>query len=499
MTAPERLLSLGREYFGTEPSVSALHESGSHRRYFRLSVPGGSVIGVSGTDADEDRAFVALSRHFADKGINVPRVLAADDDCMAYLQEDLGDVTLFDAVSPGRERGRYSPHEQELLLRAIAALPKIQFEGAHGLDWSVCYPSPRFDARSVDFDLNYFKYCYLKNAGVEFNEELLQDDFDALRSDLLGEDSDTFLYRDFQSRNVMLRDGEPWFVDFQGGRRGPIWYDVASFVWQARARYPDSLRESLIEAYIEALSPYRVIGVQEFCRRLRPFVLLRSLQTLGAYGFRGLVEGKRHFLASIPPAIGSLKSQLPTGYPYIDKIVSGLSVPSGAFAGASADMAGRVAVRPAAEPGRIAAGQADALGEGAVLTVEVQSFSYRDGCPEDSSGNGGGFVFDCRGMDNPGRYARYRQMTGRDTPVIEFLESGGEMGRFLNGVFGLTDPHIEKFLSRGFTHMQVSFGCTGGQHRSVYAADRLAEHVKSKYAGVRVVLRHVVLGLEETL
>lgn len=488
MIAPERLLSLGREYFGTEPSVAALHESGSHRRYFRLSVPGSSVIGVSGTDADEDRAFVALSRHFSGKGVNVPRVLAADEGCMAYLQEDLGDETLFDAVSSGRESGRYSPREQELLRRAIAALPKIQFEGAQGLDWSVCYPSPRFDGRSVDFDLNYFKYCYLKNVGAEFNEELLQDDFDTLRSDLLGEDTDTFLYRDFQSRNIMLRDGEPWFVDFQGGRRGPIWYDVASFVWQARAKYPDALKESLIEAYIEALRPYRAIGVQEFRRRLRPFVLLRSLQTLGAYGFRGLVEGKRHFLDSIPPAIESLKSQLPTGYPYIDKIVSGLSVPPVSQTGMSGAGSGMtLKSRPGIPP------------EKTVLTVEVQSFSYRDGCPEDCSGNGGGFVFDCRGLENPGRYVRYRQMTGRDAPVKEFLESGGEMERFLSGVYGLTDPHIEKFLSRGFTHMQVNFGCTGGQHRSVYAADRMAGHIKSKYPGVRVTLRHLALGLEETL
>lgn len=469
---PPRLSALGEEYLGAGLQVFGLGASGSHRRYFRMVAGGRGVIAVEGTDADENRAFIALSRHLAGKGVNVPRVLAVSGDGLAYLQDDLGDETLFDAVSAGRECGRYGERERRLLCETMAELPKIQFEGAEGLDWGVCWPAPAFDARTVDFDLNYFKYCYLKNTGIEFDEGLLQDDFDKLGARLLSEASDTFMYRDFQSRNVMLHDSAPWFIDFQGGRRGPIYYDVASFVWQARARYPEDLREELIDAYLRALGAYRQVDAGDFRERLRPFVLFRCLQTLGAYGFRGLVERKPHFLASIGPALDNLRGLLPTGYPYIDTLI------------------GLLAARERPVP---------AAGDASVLSVEVQSFSYREGYPVDRSGNGGGFVFDCRGVRNPGRYEEYRHLTGRDRPVEDFLEADGGMSRLLDAAFAMVDPHVEDFLGRGFSHMQVSFGCTGGRHRSVYGAERMAAHLKSKYPDVRVVLRHVAQGMEEVL
>ena len=236
------LESLFEQYTGSAPaSMVPLTGSASHRRYYRLTgADGRTLIGLEGTDADENRAFLTIDRHFADKGINVPKVVAVDGLC--YLQEDLGSTILYDALAGGRAKGTYRPDEVALLRKTLAALPKIQVEGARGLDFSVCYPQPSFDARMVDFDLNYFKYDFLKLTGLEFNEVLLQDDFDRLKADLLAEPSDTFLYRDFNARNVMLVGGEPYFIDFQGGRRGPVYYDVASFLWQASAKYPEALR-----------------------------------------------------------------------------------------------------------------------------------------------------------------------------------------------------------------------------------------------------------------
>jgi len=467
------LESLFERHTGTAPvSVEPLTGSASHRRYYRLTAPDGrTLIGVEGTDPDENRAFITLSRHFASKGIRVPEVLSEEGLC--YLQEDLGRTVLYDALSGGRAGGMYSPEEVSLLRKTVAALPKIQVEGAQGLDFSVCYPQPDFDGRMVDFDLNYFKYDYLKLAGEEFNEVLLQDDFDRLRADLLAEPSDTFLYRDFNARNVMLLDGEPCFIDFQGGRRGPVHYDVASFLWQARARYPDALREELLQVYLDALKAYGPVDEGHFRERLRLFILFRMLQVLGCYGYRGLWEGKRAFVDGIAPALEIVRSLLPLrDYPYLGEVLSRLSAPPSPPAVLS--------------------------GEKKTLTVTVYSFSYKKGIPEDGSGNGGGYVFDCRSIHNPGKYERFRQLTGLDGPVIRFLEEDGEILRFLDSVYALVDAHVERFLQRGFTHLQVSFGCTGGQHRSAYSARRLAEHLAARYP-VRVHLIHRERGIEEWL
>ena len=476
------LESLFKQYTGTEPAtVQALTGSASHRRYYRLTgADGRTLIGVEGTDADENRAFLTIDRHFASKGINVPKVVAEDGLC--YLQEDLGSTVLYDALASGRASGSYSPEEVALLRKTLAALPKIQVEGARGLDFSVCYPQPSFDGRMVDFDLNYFKYDFLKLIGLEFNEVLLQDDFDRLRADLLADSSDTFLYRDFNARNVMLVDGEPYFIDFQGGRRGPVYYDVASFLWQARARYPSELREELLQVYLEALRAYGPVDETHFRERLRLFILFRMLQVLGCYGYRGLWERNQSFIDSIPPALEIVKSLLPLeDYPYLSEILAKLC-------------------GDAPEQSLIAEGfgKNTPSGERASLTVTVYSFSYKKGIPEDASGNGGGYVFDCRSVHNPGKYERFKQLTGLDAPVIEFLEEDGEILRFLEHVYALVDAHVERFLSRGFTHLQVSFGCTGGQHRSAYSAQHLAEHLVSKYP-VKVHLIHRERGIEQWL
>ncbi len=464
--------------------MTALAGSGSNRRYFRLEGGGRCLIGVKGTDLQENKAFVNIAMHFLTRGIPVPRVLAADG--LAYLQEDLGDDILGDRVAAVNRAGGFAGNEAEamedglqnetvrLLCRTMAALPKIQFEGARGLDFSVCYPQPSFDRRMVMFDLNYFKYCFLKPSGIEFNEILLEDEFDRFADGLLKEDSDTFLYRDFNARNVMIKDGEPYFIDFQGGRRGPIYYDVASFVWQARAKYPQWLKEKMVGSYLEALKEYRTVDRADFDRKLNMFILFRTLQVLGAYGFRGLIEHKAQFVTPIPQAIANLRGLLPgieDEYPYIYKVLG--------------SMAGLPRFSAAREDGR--------------LEVKVYSFSYKKGIPEDLSGNGGGYVFDCRSIHNPGRYEPYKKLTGRDREVIDFLEDDGEIVGFLGHVYGVVDPHVETYAKRGFTSLTVSFGCTGGQHRSVYCAEHLAHHLADKFPDVRVRLIHREQGIEELL
>ena len=494
------LESLFKKHFGSVPQkVEALCGSASHRRYFRLWGDGFSVIGVEGTDPEENRAFLTLDRHFASKGIRVPSVLAEEGLC--YLQEDLGGDSLFDVAVAG---GHFN---EDLLCATLAALPKIQAEGAQGLDWSVCYPQPSFDGRMVDFDLNYFKYDYLKLTGAEFNEIRLQEDFDRLKADLLAEPSDTFLYRDFNARNVMVKDGEPWFIDFQGGRRGPVYYDVASFVWQAKAAYPAALREKLVSSYIKALKAYMPVDEKHFRERLRLFVLFRQLQVLGCYGFRGLWEKKQYFADSIPFALQNLRELLPfPQYPYLTEVLIALCVgnkaPSGArpypgFCG-SKNVEGEKAAGDSRGQ-RPLKGLDTCVPSGTEqLTVTIYSFSFKKGIPEDASGNGGGYVFDCRGTHNPGKYEEYKQMTGLDQPVIDFLEKDGEILRFLDGVYSLVGHHVQRFLERGFTHLQVSFGCTGGQHRSVYCAEHLAAHLVKEY-GVKVHLIHRERGVERYL
>ena len=469
-----RLKELFRQTSGSAPeSVTALPGSASDRRYFRLrGKDGATVVGVIGTSPQENRAFVALARHFRAKGLPVPQVLAVSGDSTAYLQEDLGDEVLLSHLTPGRESGEYSAREMELLQKTMAWLPRFQFQGAEGLDWNLCYPQPAFDGRLVDFDLNYFKYCFLKASGLEFNEFQLQEDFERLKGHLLEEDSNTFLYRDFQARNVMVRDGEPWFIDFQGGRRGPIYYDVASFIWQTRSHYPEAVKETLIRTYLQALQPFRKMEEPDFRSRLNLFVLFRTLQVLGAYGLQGLYKRKAQFLSPIPATLQTLRGMLPLpDYPCLSDILQRLS--------------------------DLPLAQSEAQESG--LQVQVYSFSYRKGIPEDWSGNGGGYVFDCRAVHNPGRYERFRSLNGRDAEVIRFLEEDGEAGRFLESVYKLADAHVERYLRRGFTRLQLCFGCTGGQHRSVYCAEHTARHLAEKFPEARIQLIHRELGIEENL
>lgn len=466
------LETLYTDYVGSAPaSIGELPSSGSNRRYFRLT-GAQPLIGVLGTCSEENDAFIYMSEHFRERGIRTPEVVAISDDRMAYLQQDLGDTLLFNAIEKGRLTRSFSSEERNILIKTVRALPDLQFAGAVGLDFNYCYPSSAFDIRTIMWDLNYFKYCFLKATGLEFQEDRLEDDFQALADVLMRSQSGTFMYRDFQSRNVMIKDGEPWFIDFQGGRKGPFYYDVASFLWQAKANYPDSLRKELIGEYIDSLKKYQYIDEEYFMEQLRHFVLFRTLQVLGAYGFRGYFEKKPHFMQSVPFAIANLRALLDRPYqeyPYLNELLNRL-VNLKQFS--------------------------DELQKKS-LTVKVMSFAYKKGIPNDPTGNGGGFVFDCRAVNNPGKYERYKPFTGLDQQVIKFLEDDGEVLEFLDNCYNLVDSSVARYKERGFTNLMVCFGCTGGQHRSVYCAQHMAEHIYKKF-NVKVELVHREQNIEQS-
>ena len=466
------LHDLYTQFVGSAPtSIEELPSSGSNRRYFRLKGEK-SIIGVLGTCKEENEAFLYMSEHFHKKGLPVPEIYAISDDTMAYIQEDLGDTLLFNAIEKGRKTSVFSDEEKTLLVKTIRLLPDMQFLGADEFNFSKCYPAPEFNSRSIMWDLNYFKYCFLKATGLEFLEDKLEDDFQRMTDVLLRSFSATFMYRDFQSRNVMIKNGEPWFIDYQGGRKGPFYYDVASFLWQAKANLPESLRMELLNEYVDSLRKYQPVDEEYFHAQLRHFVLFRTLQVLGAYGFRGYFEKKPHFIQSVPFAIENLRNLLQKPYPeypYLSKVIKEL-VNMKQF---TDDLAKRT------------------------LTVKVMSFAYKKGIPNDTTGNGGGFVFDCRAVNNPGKYERYKPYNGLDEQVIKFLEDDGEIIDFLDHSYSLVDASVKRYIERGFTNLMVCFGCTGGQHRSVYCAQHMAEHINKKF-NVKVELIHREQNIEQT-
>lgn len=469
----EPLKNLYVSHTGHEPEkLEELPASGSNRRYFRLHGEP-TLIGVCGESREENRAFLYMADHFRAKHLPVPEVVARSADSMYYLQEDLGDTLLFNAIEKGRKTLVFSEEEKQLLRKTIRLLPAVQFAGADGMDFSYCYPQAEFNSRSILWDLNYFKYCFLKAVGLDFQENRLEDDFQKMTDVLLRSSSATFMYRDFQSRNVMIRDGEPWLIDFQGGRKGPFYYDVASFLWQAKANYPESLRRELLQEYIGSLRQYKPVDEEYFYAQLRHFVLFRTMQVLGAYGFRGYFEKKPHFIQSVPFAIGNLRKLLQEPYPeypYLCQVLHELTEMK--------QFTDELQKRR--------------------LVVKVMSFAYKKGIPEDPTGNGGGFVFDCRAVNNPGKYDRYKPFTGLDEPVVRFLEEDGEITDFLEHAYALVDASVKRYMERGFTNLSVCFGCTGGQHRSVYSAQHMAEHLNRKF-GVQVNLVHREQNIEQLL
>jgi aminoglycoside/choline kinase family phosphotransferase len=448
------LNTLFRQWSGKEAiKTEILPASGSDRVYYRISGQNITAIGAWNPDKRENAAFTAFSRHFAAKGLPVPEVFLNDESGMAYLQTDLGDQNLFGILS---DEG-LSERVKELYRQVVHWLPRFQISGGEGLGYSLCYPRQAFDRQSMMWDLNYFKYYFVRLSGFNFDEQALEDDFDRLTSFLLQADSDYFLYRDFQSRNIMISGGRPFFIDFQGGRKGPLQYDIASLLFDAKANLPNIFRNELLNLYIQEASALTEINKELFLKYYHGFVLIRILQALGAYGFRGFYQKKEHFLQSIPFALDNLDHLLThhhpeTEMPALEKLLHRFITSE--------------SLRSHAKP---------------ALKVSVKSFSYRNSIPEDPTGNGGGFVFDCRALPNPGRLDEYKKLSGQDDPVIRYLSAQPETGIFLASVFTLVDQAVENYISRGFEHLMVSFGCTGGQHRSVYCAGQLAKHLNKRF------------------
>jgi len=440
---------------------------GSGRKIIRLTAEKASAVGILYDVREENVAFLEFSRHFRKHGLPVPEVYADDLDHGAYLEEDLGDTSLFEFLSQNRTGETIASKAIEAYRRVIATLPRFQIEAARDLNYKVCYPRGSFDRQSIAWDLNYFKYYFLRLAGIPFSEQALEVDFSRLTKFLLSASRDFFLYRDFQSRNIMLREGQPFFLDYQGGRKGALQYDVASLLYDAKADLPPELRQQLLDHYFEALANFSDIKRDAFMQHYYAYVYIRIMQALGAYGFRGFYERKAHFLQSVPYALKNLRwlqhnVTLPIALPTLLEAFHSML---------------------ASEKLQGLASEADNL------VVRVCSFSFHRGLPKDDSGNGGGFIFDGRSLPNPGREERFKTLTGKDAPVIDYLNRQENVHQYLASVMSLVDASVSNYQTRGFKRLMVSFGCTGGQHRSVYLAEQLAKHLRGR-SGVEVVVQH---------
>lgn len=450
---------------------------GSGRRIIRLHGESASAIGILYNVREENTAFLEFSRHFRSHGLPVPEIYAEDLDHGAYLEQDLGDTTLFDFLSHNRSGTEIADSVVENYREALSILPRFQVEAGRDLNYKVCYPRASFDRQSIAWDLNYFKYYFLRLAGIPFSEQALEDDFSRLTKFLLTAPHDYFMYRDFQSRNIMLHEGKLYFLDYQGGRKGALQYDVASLLYDAKADLPPELRQQLLDHYLDALGKLIPVERPTFMQHYYAYVYVRLMQALGAYGFRGFYERKPHFLQSVPYALKNLRWLL-------HNVTLPISLPT--LSEAFMAMLGSEKLQSL---GTSAQEQAHS-DHGGQLTVRIFSFSFhRDGLPKDESGNGGGFVFDARSLPNPGREERFKSLTGKDAPVIEYLNQQPTVHEFLSHAQSLVEESVRTYQNRGFANLMVSFGCTGGQHRSVYLAEQLAKNLRSKN-GVNVVLRH---------
>jgi aminoglycoside/choline kinase family phosphotransferase len=467
MTNYEKILrELFTQWSGEEARLIAdLPASGSDRRYFRISGSETDAIGAWNPDEKENNAFVGFTKHFSSLGLPVPEIFAFHSSEHAYLQSDLGNETLFSILA---EEG-LSNRVKDLYRQVISWLPQFQANGVNGLDLSLCHPRKAFDRQSMQWDLSYFKYYFVRLAGLPFDEQALEDDFENLIAFLSEVRADYFMYRDFQSRNVMIAGNRPFFIDYQGGRLGPLQYDLASLLFDAKANLPGDFREELLNLYMIEVSKYTTIDADQFRKYYSGFVMIRILQAMGAYGFRGFYQKKEHFLQSIPFALNNLDyllNQQHPGFefPTLEKLLRSYIASE--------------TLHNYAKPG---------------LRVRICSFSYKEKIPVDHSGNGGGFVFDCRALPNPGREEEFRLLTGLDNVVATYLNAQPETGFFLGNIYNIVDQAVENYLARGFQHLMVSFGCTGGQHRSVYAAEQLSRHLNKRFH-MNTVAEHTQRG-----
>ncbi|HBX49659.1 MAG: phosphotransferase enzyme family protein [Bacteroidetes bacterium RIFOXYA12_FULL_35_11] len=471
-TKTQKLRILFEKWAGEDvESISILPQSGSYREYYRIIGETRNVLGVYNADKKENRAFYKFTEHFLSQKLPVPQVYIRDDAHDLYLIEDFGDETLFSFLTKTRIGSEFPENLIVTYKKVLEALPLFQIQAGKNLEYSVCYPRAEFDKQSMMWDLNYFKYYFLKLAKISFDEQHLEDDFQTFSNYLLQSDCKYFLYRDFQSRNIMVKDDNVYFIDYQGGRKGALQYDLASLLYDAKADIPQNLREELLDYYIDVTDKILPLDRKKFKEYYYGYVLIRIMQAMGAYGFRGFYEKKEHFLKSIPYAVSNLEFllknvKLPVEIPALWNALEQIVLSEELKKYANQEHEQKI-----------------------ILTVSVTSFSFKKGIPEDTSGNGGGFVFDCRIIHNPGRYDEYKNLNGMDAPVIAFLDKEEEMKRFLKSVFALAEQSVEKYMKRNFTHLMFNFGCTGGQHRSVYSAEKLAKHLREKY-DVNVVLKH---------
>jgi len=457
----EDLKQLFEDHFKEKvQDLSPLAAHGSNREYFRLTSANRTVIGAKNHDRLENEAFVSFSKHFHSKGLAVPEIYAENLDRGIYLEQDLGDETLFDRLLSLRVGKKDFPKELlKTYERVVERLPHFQVKGGAGLDYTKSYPHHSFDRQSMMWDLNYFKYYFLKLAHIQFNEQKLEEDFRAFTDFLLQADGSHFLYRDFQSRNIMLKDDKVWFIDYQGGRKGALQYDIASLLFDAKADLPFEVREHLLDHYLKAVEKLIPIDKELFTKHYYAFVFIRIMQAMGAYGYRGFYERKTHFLQSIPYAIRNLeylvrKIDIPIEIPVMMSVFKQLIQSS------TLREFGKAKLR---------------------LNVRISSFAYKNGVPVDDRGHGGGFVFDCRFLPNPGREIAYKELTANDQEVIDWFAHKPEMDRWLRQMYTLVDSAVTSYGEQNFTDLMISFGCTGGQHRSVHSANRLAAHLQETH------------------
>ncbi len=468
----EKIKELFASYEDASPiiQIEKIPQSGSNRIYFRLRTSGRSYIATYNDNIKENRTFIHFSRHFRNSRCPVPEIYLVNEEYTLYLQEDFGDSSLLSEL----ELHGHNDYVYELFRQSLRALAHLQIKGDLGLDYDWCITSKEFGKQAILSDLLYFKYYFLDTLQIPYDKERLIDDFEALSTYLTHVDHKFFMFRDFQSRNIFIREEQVHFIDFQGGMKGALQYDVASVLWQAKAELPDPWKDSLLDYYMDCVENLldKKMDRNRFISQYNGYVMIRLLQVLGAYGFRGLFERKAHFLTSIPLALRNFKwflenRQVGIGLPEFERLL---------------DLIVKEDVIHRFEPIR--------ANENTPLVVHINSFSYRKGIPEDRSGNGGGFVFDCRGILNPGRFDEFKSLTGRDKEVKDFLEQQTRMPDFLNSVYTMLDIAVEDFIKRDFRSLSVSFGCTGGQHRSVYAADALTRHLRNKF-NAKVDLHHI--------
>ena len=451
-------------------AIDKLPQAGSERHYFRIHTENRSYIATYGANLKENESFIYFSKLFKKKDLAVPEILCINTDKDIYLQEDFGDISLLNKL----EESGYTTEVYDLYKKSLQQLALLQVKGHEGLDYKKCLTNSSFGKQAIMADLLYFKYYFLDALRQPYDKQKLIDDFEALSNYLSHTEYKYFMFRDFQSRNIMVTpDDDVHFIDYQGGMKGAPQYDVASLLWQAKANLPDDWKQHLLDDYMDAFEKVveEQIDKDVFRSQYNGYVLIRLLQVLGAYGFRGLFERKAHFLTSIPLALQNLKW-------FVQNQSLGIAVPE--F---------KKVLELCISDEVIHEFTPVQANDDTTLIVTINSFSYKKGIPSDLTENGGGYVFDMRGILNPGRIEVYKTQSGLDKSVKDFLEQQTDMPLFLNGVFSVVDISVSEYIKRGFASLMVNFGCTGGQHRSVYAAEALTRHLRNKYK-VKINLAH---------